>query len=42
MPEACDDAASLALKEGGEDDVKHNPPSPRFIHYRVEDNAIHP
>ena len=29
-------------EEGGEEDVKYNPSSPRFTHYRVEDNAIHP
>jgi hypothetical protein len=32
----------FGAKEGGEDDVKYNPSSPRFTHYRVEDNAIHP
>jgi hypothetical protein len=32
----------LWRKEGGEEDGKYNPSSPRFTHYRVEDNAIHP
>jgi hypothetical protein len=30
----------LWAEEGGND--KYNPSSPRFTHYRVEDNAIHP
>jgi hypothetical protein len=34
--------SAFGAKEGGEDDVKYNPSSPRFTHYRVEDNAIHP
>ena len=35
--------AAIASKgEGGEDDVKENPSSPRFHPNRVEDNVIHP
>ena len=32
----------LWAEEGGEEDGKYNPSSPRFTHYRVENNAIHP
>jgi hypothetical protein len=32
----------FGAKEGGEEDGKYNPSSPRFTHYRVENNAIHP
>ena len=41
MHQAGRDAASLP-EEGGEEDGKYNPSSPRFTHYRVENNAIHP
>ena len=34
--------ATTFIREGGEDDVKDNPSSPRFHPNRVEDNAIHP
>jgi hypothetical protein len=32
----------LWAEEGGEEDGKYNPSSPRFTHNRVENNALQP